>query len=169
MMTLLEKARASISPKELQALQDKWLLNQPQQAYLNLTQQEQEWIKRTPVIRTNNLSDSSPFDFNENGKPSGYSVEYLKLLGQKAGLTFEFIQGNTWSEFKQFAEDRHIDMLHLASKTDDRERYLSYTYSYYTGSPNLLYGRKSQAIISNFEQLANKRVAVLRDASSKGI
>lgn len=130
---------------------------------VQLTEDEKRWIDNAPVIKTNNSSGNAPFDFIENGAPAGYSIEYLQLLGDKVGLSFEFVQGKTWSEYKQFAEDRHIDLLHLVSKSEDRKRYLNYTQSYFTGSPSLLYAKKSKALISSYTQLGSKKVSVLRD------
>ncbi|GEA61919.1 transporter substrate-binding domain-containing protein [Vibrio comitans] len=131
---------------------------------VELSSEELEWIKSAPPIKVNNAKDNAPFDYIVNGTPTGYSVEYLQLLGSKVGLSFEFIQGKTWSEYKQFAEDKHIDMLHLISKSEDRQRYLIYTRPYFTGSPTLLYGKKSQPLVSSYEQLEQSTLAVIRDS-----
>ena len=44
---------------------------------LNFTKQEQEFIKNNPIISVSNEDDWQPFDFSENGKAKGYSVEPL--------------------------------------------------------------------------------------------
>ncbi|WP_158589145.1 transporter substrate-binding domain-containing protein [Alginatibacterium sediminis] len=164
LMTVFEKARAKLDIETVRTLQQKWLLNRPVVQSIKLTKEEQNWLNDAPVIRTQNLPDFPPFDFTEKGKPSGYSVDLLLLLGQKTGLTFEFIQGKSWSEYKQLVEDRSIDILHLASKSPDRERYLDYTSSYFTGSPNLLYGKSSHDYINDSSQVEDKVIAVIRDS-----
>ncbi|WP_117234924.1 transporter substrate-binding domain-containing protein [Vibrio maerlii] len=130
---------------------------------VNLTEEEQLWIENAPTIKTNNSNDNAPFDFIENGVPTGYSIEYLQLLGNKLGLSFEFVQDKTWSEYKQFSEDKHIDLLHLVSKAEDRERYLIYTKPYFKGSQNLLYGKKSKPAIENHSELNEQTISVVRD------
>lgn len=44
------------------------------------TKEEKRVFKRTPILKVHNESDWAPFNFNQNGKASGYSIDYMNLL-----------------------------------------------------------------------------------------
>ena len=52
---------------------------------LQLTAEEQQWLKKHPVIRVSNEPDYAPFDFVENGEPAGFSIDYLDIVARRAG------------------------------------------------------------------------------------
>ena len=66
---------------------------------LELTDAEREWIAENPVIRVHNEMDWPPFNFNEDGQPRGYSVDYMNLVAERLGLTVEYVSGPTWIRF----------------------------------------------------------------------
>jgi len=63
-----------------------------------LTEEEKNYISQNPVIRVGNEMDWPPFDFAENGKPMGYSIDFIELVAQNSGLKIEFVNGYTWVE-----------------------------------------------------------------------
>ena len=56
--------------------------SQTQKSTIPLTQEEKKWLKEHPVILVSNQINWRPFDFLEDGKPSGFSVEYLNLINK---------------------------------------------------------------------------------------
>ena len=63
---------------------------------LQLSEAEREWIAANPVVRAHNELDWPPFNFNEDGRPMGYSIEYMQRIAALAGLEIEFVSGPTW-------------------------------------------------------------------------
>ena len=51
-----------------------------------MTKEEKDFIKNNPVIRVHNELDWPPFNYNLDGKPMGYSIEYMNLVASKVGL-----------------------------------------------------------------------------------
>ena len=47
---------------------------------LELTEAEQAWVAQHPVVRVHNEMDWPPFNFNVDGQPTGFSVEYMNLV-----------------------------------------------------------------------------------------
>ena len=66
---------------------------------LELTETEREWISDNPVIRVHNETDWPPYNFNVDGEPSGFSIDYIRMIAEQAGLNIEFVTGPSWNEF----------------------------------------------------------------------
>ncbi|MCK5098376.1 MAG: transporter substrate-binding domain-containing protein, partial [Desulfobacteraceae bacterium] len=75
-----------------------------------LTMEEQAWIKQHPVIRVSSELNWPPINFVGNGVPSGFSVDYIKLVAEKIGIQLEFISGN-WSDLLQKSYDKELDLM----------------------------------------------------------
>lgn len=82
------------------------------QGELELTSSEQAFLQEHPVIRTQCSHGSPAFEQLVDGRPTGYIVEYLRLLSQTAGFEIDFGEGmHAWSETQQKFRDREIDIL----------------------------------------------------------
>ena len=77
----------------------------------NLTDKEKTWIKNNPIIRVHNETDWAPFNFNDNGKPKGLSIDYMNLLASKVGLQVEYISGPTWNGFMEMIKAGELDVM----------------------------------------------------------
>ncbi len=62
---------------------------------IDLTEAETAWIEEHPVIRVHNEMDWPPFNFNENGEPRGFSIDFMNLVADAVGLQVEYISGPT--------------------------------------------------------------------------
>ena len=82
-----------------------------------LSSEELAWLQQhTAPIRVHNESDWNPFNFNEAGKPVGYSIDYMNLVAGKLGLNIEYVSGPSWSEFLEMMKDGSLDvMVNIAS------------------------------------------------------
>ncbi len=93
--------------------------------YSNTTFSEEElsYISNKKVIYVSNEFDYEPYDFNREGKPSGYSIELLKLIFRDSGLKIEFITKD-WDSLLSEVENKKIDLIHTIYKTPQREEKL---------------------------------------------
>ncbi len=130
--SMFDKALETITPGDISTLQKKWLgtsdLNFEQK--LDLTRQEQMFLETHPVIRVANELDWPPFDFVKNGKPAGFAIDYVKILGEILGSEFEFINGYTWSELLEKGRNKEVDLFPGLWKSPEREEFLSFTQPY---------------------------------------
>jgi polar amino acid transport system substrate-binding protein len=79
---------------------------------VKLTPEEKAFLKEHPVIRTQCSYGSPAFEQIENGRPTGYIIEYLRLLARTAGFEIDFGEGtHVWEETEQKFRDREIDFL----------------------------------------------------------
>jgi len=128
-----------------------------------LTPEEQAWLKEHPVIRASNQINWRPFDFMDNGKPSGFSVEYLNLVAKKAGLQVEFVS-DRWNDLLQGGYNKTIDLLNCIDRTPERKKNLLFTKPYFQS--HLVVFVRSDEASHTFEEFLEKRIAVI-DGSSQ--
>ncbi|MFP4169262.1 MAG: transporter substrate-binding domain-containing protein [Desulfonatronovibrionaceae bacterium] len=126
---------------------------------LGLTQEELDFLRENPVIRVGNEEDWAPFDFSRHGKPSGYAIDHLELLGRKLGISFEYINGYTWAELLKLFKNNEIDLLPSLWISESRKDYMLFTEPFLE-LPYILVTKKDSPEISDFQDLQGKTVAV---------
>ncbi len=132
-------------------------------AQLELTTEERAWIAAHPVLRVGNETDWPPFDFAEGDEPRGYAIDYLRTLGAKLGIRFEFVTGPTWSELLGMMRRRELDILPAVGDEPERRSFMRCT-APYLFNPNVLVRRKgAEDRVSTLADLRGKRLAAVRD------
>lgn len=86
---------------------------------LTLTRKETDYLESAPVLRVSYDSFWAPFESYDDatGEPHGINVDILKLIAQKSGLRFEFVNGHSYESGMQAVADKTIDM-HLSYDTN---------------------------------------------------
>lgn len=157
---ILQKALKSVTEPEMQEIRNRWLQapEEKRTGRLLLTQKEKKWLQKHPIIRVSSEPDYAPFDFVENGRSTGFSVDYLDLLARRAGLNLLYVQ-DTWENLIKKAKRKEIDLLHSIFYTNEREAYLRFTEPY-KSIINVIYIRDDVTGINSLNDLAHKRVAL---------
>lgn len=132
---------------------------------IELTEQEKLWIAEHPVLKATNEMDWAPMDFVLNGKPTGFSIDYLNLVAQKIDIKIDYVNGHTWSELIELLKRREIDIAQSITQTSNREGFLNFT-SPYLDIPKVYYGKAGSDPISEISDLKGKKIGVIRDWGS---
>ena len=125
----------------------------------SLTKEERAFVAEHPLIRVSSEFDWPPYDYVRDGDPEGYSIDYMKLLAKKIGVEIEFVTGK-WTDLQKRLETKQIDVIHLISKTPEREKYALYSDLYVTSS-RVIVTQHSETEIHDMKDLANRRVAAV--------
>ncbi len=161
--SILDKAIASISNEEKADIQEKWIgIDVPvltKEKDLVLTGEERAWLADHRVIKVTSEYDWPPFDFTEDGKSTGISIDYIELLGEKAGIDFEFVQG-TWADNLKKFKNREIDLLHPSILVEERKEFTNFLPPHITVN-NVLVVRDSDVVTQNVKDLEGKKIAVV--------
>lgn len=105
-------------------------------------------------------SEYAPYEWlNKNGTYVGMAVDYLRLLEQKLGVTFEIMKGKSWSELVELAKKGDIDVLTSIVKTPERLKYFSFSEPYRDTQTMIVDNGEGQ-FIGSLDRLSKKRVAV---------
>ncbi len=131
---------------------------------LSLTAEERAWIKANPRLNVANEMDWPPFDFAEDGEPKGYSIDLINLIGEKTGLTFEFVNGFTWSELLEKFKAGQIDIMPAIYADEQRKTYIAFTDSYFL-QLSVIVIREDRSDIEKLSDLAGKKLAVIEGYS----
>ena len=135
---------------------------------IKLTPEEKEWIDAHPQVDVAMMKKFPPFSYvTEDDELRGFSVDLLKLLGQKTGLEFRFEVG-LWSEnLAKFKADT-VDAIDGISYKKERLNYTLYTQPYYR-IPMVVYLRQEDNWYQKPQDLSDKEVGVLKDAYYKDV
>ncbi|WP_415251331.1 transporter substrate-binding domain-containing protein [Sulfurimonas sp.] len=132
---------------------------------ISFTQEEENWIKNNPIVRLGADNAWPPYDFQDsNGKYQGISADILKIVRYKTGLDIQ-IKTTDWSTVVQEVKDKKLDGYACVVKTQEREKYLTFTEPYINIDSGIFI-KKSTNDIHAIEDLSTKKVAVTRESYS---
>ena len=159
---MLEKALASMPPGDLINLEKKWMgyrnINPDQK--LSLTPEEIAFLQKNPVVRVANEMDWPPFDFVEDGKPAGFAMDYLALIGETIGIKFDIINGLSWPQLLEMGKQKEIDLFPGIWKTPDREPFFIFTPPYLKLAKVLVSKDSSLKQYHTLSELKGKKIAL---------
>ncbi|MCG8618721.1 MAG: transporter substrate-binding domain-containing protein [Desulfobacterales bacterium] len=132
---------------------------------VKLSPVEERFLQSHPVIRVANEMDWTPFDFVENGEPSGYAIDLLKRIAEKTGLTLTWVNGYTWDELLSLGRARKVDVFPAIWKTPERENYFHFT-TPYIDTPFILVIHQDRKILTGIEALEGKVLTGIKGFAS---
>jgi len=129
-------------------------------ASVDLTKEELEYIKTHKEIKVHNEISWAPFNFNEDGKPKGLSIDIMNLIAQKTGLTIKYISGPTWNDFIEMIQKDELDVMLNIVQNEERKKFLIFTSSYQSVPHSIVVKNNSKITITKFEDLLDKTIAI---------
>ncbi len=124
---------------------------------LGLTQEEKKYIQEHKILTVHNEALWAPYNFNENGTPKGFSVDYMNLIAQKLNINIKYISGYTWNQFLNLIKDEKIDIISNIVKTPQREKYINFTTPFISSKKAIFSNTKGFNTLSDLD---NKTVAI---------
>jgi len=135
-------------------------------ASIQLTHEEQAWIKDHKTIRISGPQAFPPFQyFDDDGTFKGMASDYIFTIADMVGLKVEVLKKIPWPEVLKKIETKELDVLSCAAVTPERAHYLIYTKPHLS-FPLVIVSRKDAPFISGIESLQDKRVAFVRKVST---
>ncbi|OOZ40995.1 hypothetical protein BOW53_05585 [Solemya pervernicosa gill symbiont] len=172
LLMLVNRYLDEIEVGEFTAITDKWLGLQWQTGAIDsgevieLSEDERDWLSRNPVVDVGVDGNWPPIDFmGQQTQHSGIAADYLALIGEKLGITFNVHPGPT---FKQMLEKVRSGTLPVATsvvKTEERAKDLYFTQPFFTVHKTIV-ARHEDAELDAIETLYGKRVAVENNFST---
>ena len=153
---------------KLIAIEKRWIRSpearfyQPVPKSVKLSAGEEAWLKAHPVIRVHNEMEWAPFNFFENSRPKGFSIDYMNLLASKLGIVVQYKSGPTWNEFIDLVKNKDLDVMLNIAKSPEREKFLAFTHQPYVNLMQAIYTRDDQPLISSIEDLYGKTFAIAK-------
>ncbi|MEZ9659813.1 MULTISPECIES: HD domain-containing phosphohydrolase [unclassified Vibrio] len=127
---------------------------------LMLSSEQQALINDTPPLLVSNQNDWGPMDFSVAGKPNGYAIDLLKMIGEMTGIRFEFVNGFSWGELVSKFQEGSIDGLQSVQHYKNNGIDGLYTTPIYE-LPLSIVTRVGAKVVTNYAELEGKKVAIL--------
>ncbi|UPR48749.1 transporter substrate-binding domain-containing protein [Vibrio cyclitrophicus] len=127
---------------------------------LMLSSEQKALVNDTPPLLVSNQNDWGPMDFSVAGKPNGYAIDLLKMIGDMTGIRFEFVNGFSWGELVNKFQEGTIDGLQSVQNYKNNGINGRYTTPIYE-LPFAIVTREDAKIITNYAELEDKKVAIL--------
>lgn len=128
---------------------------------INFTQEELDYLKNKKILRVQNDSNLTPYNFNENGIAKGYSIDYMNLIANKLALRVEYIPG-IWDDFLNMLENNQLDlMLNVLKSKQREERFLFSDIPYLLLSPAMI-TRIGEKDYHSFSEIDGKTIALVK-------
>ena len=124
----------------------------------NLTHKELQWLQKHPTITYSEIN-WKPLSIIENNQMTGIMGEYLKIIAQKTGLSFEFIPSKSWPHVLEQFANKKIDIVPGVGNTPE-ERSLGLFTQSYASYPMTLVGKGSISYIDDIALVADKKFSV---------
>jgi len=154
-------------PKEtLAGLEKRWIPDPKNHFYradskaIILSSDEKAWLSKHPVLRLSSETDWPPFDFAIDGKPSGFSIDFMDLIAQKLGISTQYVTGPLWSEFLNMLESGEIEAVHTIYESEKRKKRFNFTNRYYYRNIIGIFTRKEDNSIQSLKDLSGKTIAL---------
>lgn len=127
---------------------------------LELTKQEQNWLRTHPSITIALDDQNPPMNFRDTkGSFSGISIDYLNLISKKIGIKINF-WGGSWDEALGKAINHTVDGILNAAIRDSRKPYLNFTNSYFE-TPTAFVTKKGFPTVEWIHDFDEKTIAVV--------
>ena len=133
---------------------------------LQLTEEEQAWLTEHPVIRIGIDAGYAPYSFlDTNNKFIGIAPDFVDLVSEKLGVTFEAVPNLTWPQILHGAREHTLDVIATAVSTEERKSFLNFT-EIYIPTPLVIMSRADDNRIKSSSDLAGLTVALVEGYSS---
>ncbi len=168
--SLLNKAMASLTPTEMQTLQEKWFgKNDAKEVPADgavrtpaLSMPERAYLAGKGVLKVCVDPDWMPFErINKAGQHQGIAADFMALLAERAALKLDVLPTKSWTESLDAARDRRCDLLSMAAETPERKRYMNFT-STYVSFPMVFAARAEELFVDKIDSVLDKPIAMVK-------
>ena len=135
-------------------------------ATLQLSDEEQAFVREHPVIRIGVDAGYAPYAFFDNQQAfQGLAADVMQLISQSTGLRFEPVPNLSWPEILSAAQERKLDVITTAALRPERTAYLNFT-QIYIPTPLVIITRDERPKIRSSADFEQGTVALVKGYSS---
>lgn len=125
-----------------------------------LTPAEKHYLARLGSITVCPDPDWPPYErMDGDGNFTGIAADLLKLLAERLGITFTYVQARDWDEAVVLSKAGKVHILPFLNQTPKREQWLIFTEPLFL-DPNVFITREEHPFITNAALLKERTIAV---------
>lgn len=161
LQSIINKVLKGVTPYEKKRILDKWYSVTTEKIIL-LTEKEKQWVDNHPVVRLGGDPFWAPFSFNSKKKGYfGIIPDFFKLLKQRTGLNFEFVETATWDDTITLFKEKKIDIIDGLTKDSVRSQLMDFSEIFIQGDIAFI-TREDINFIKDFSEVVSKRIATVK-------
>lgn len=165
---ILQKGLDTVTDAEHLEILQRWIqVGAPESGApkVQLTPEEKSWLAGHRTIRIGGDATYPPFEFVDTGATHrGIAVDYLDVIGERLGITFEFVPGLSWGQVVAGLREKTLDLTPVMTPTKERRKLFAFTQRY-LNYPQVIVTRKDYPPVTSIEDFNDKTVAASRDYS----
>jgi len=131
------------------------------QTKINLTQEEQNWIKNNQVIIGTECWKPIVYENLKTNKLDGIIGDILNIAIKNLDLNI-VVKSGEWKDILNDFKNKKVDLLPALYYTKEREKFGFYSNKFFSLS-EYIYVKKSNTKVRNFEDLKGKKLAIIKD------
>lgn len=135
------------------------LVIKPVYGDIDLSEEEESWLKVHQTITYAGDPLWPPIDFNDQGKHSGLVIDYIDLLEEVLDIKVDRIYYDSWDETVNALKLQEVDMI-AASYHEDRAHHMHFSESF-IDIPYIIIAREDFDKTISYNNLAKFRVATI--------
>lgn len=133
---------------------------------VELSAEEQAWIREHPVVRVAQVADSGPFSFvDEQGHLAGMDLDYLEVIAGVTGLRFESVAQPSLTHAFDALQRRELDAVMAIGKQPAREAFMRYTRAF-EYSPDAIVTRQDAPFLFDVRALDGRRIGLAASSTA---
>ena len=126
-----------------------------------ISDKEKNYLHNKKEIKFCIDTNWAPFESMKNGKYIGLSSDYMKLFSEKLKIPLRLIETSSWLESLDKSQKRECDLLPLASKDKEREKYLDFT-TPYIFTKIVIATKVGVPFIDDINQIKEKKLGIVK-------
>jgi len=135
-------------------------IRQESSSGIQLSSSEKKYLERLGPITVCPDPDWLPYEHMDgNGNFTGIAADLLKLVAQRLGITFTYIQVKDWDEAVALSRSGKVQILPFLNQTPKREQWLTFTDPLFF-DPNVFITREEHSFITDAALLKDRIIAV---------
>jgi PAS domain S-box-containing protein len=139
----------------------------PEVRRLDLSEEEEAWVRAHPEIRVGVMADWPPFSFRDpDGAPQGISPDVIAALTEMVGLKVTLVAGQ-WDPLLESLKDGELDALMDATPKPERRPFMHFTASY-LAVPHAIVAASDSPPLADETALSGLTVALERGFGNVG-
>jgi len=168
LVSMLNKAIASLTPRDIQALDRKWFGRKTNEepfvsSRIALTPDERKYLAQKGTITVSAYPGRMPFQHvDENGKLEGMGADYLALFQERIGTPFRLVPAKSTKEIHGLMQKGAVDILLMAELSEARKDHLDIT-TPYISSPYVIATTVDKLFIEDISKKTDHTFAVVGD------
>lgn len=102
-----------------------------------------------------------PYDSLRNGEHIGIAAEYMRVVAEISGLSFELVPTSSWSQSLEYVQSGQCMMVSMLNKSPSRDQFLAFSDTYFE-APNVLVTRDDTPNLQGYEGIGDRLVGVVK-------